>query len=165
MQNQLLYLFQELNKYLDIYIKAYTTYRLQIKKENVESKKQAALEQMEDALLMIEDVINRIDSYYQEQSGQFASTISKEDIEIIEDEYIETLTRIDNVEVSLSLNSIQTIPEIVECHKKLLSKFEIMEDNIKFYNNRNLGYKIISPEEAHKYYLNMRKQIRENRYI
>lgn len=40
-----------------------------------------------------------------------------------------------------------------------------MENNIKFYNNQNLGFKIISPEEAHKYYLNMRKQIRENKYI
>lgn len=162
----LIYLFEELNKYLDKYIKAYTTYRLLIKRENVESRKASALEQIQEALEMIEDIMSRIDEYYSDEIGQFVSDISEEDLEIIKDEYIETLTRIDNIELSLSLSSIQKFPEIVECHKLLLRKFEILESNIEIYNKQaNLGFKIISPEDAHEYYDNMRKQIRENRYI
>lgn len=162
----LIYLFEELNRYLDKYIKAYTTYRLQIKREDAESKKASALEQMQEALDMIEDIMSRIDEYYSDEVGHFVSDISKEDIEIIEDEYIETLTRIDNIELSLSLSSIQKFPEVVECHELLLRKFKIMEDNIEIYNKQaNLGFKIISPEEAHKYYDNMKKQIRESRYV
>lgn len=162
--NPLINLFQKLNHQLDIYIKAYTTYRLLLKKEDLNSKKESALEQMQDALLMISDIINKIDSYYKEETRNFVSDISKEDLEIIDDEYIETLNRIDNIELSLSLKSLQKFPEIVENHKKLLNRFSTMENNIEYYNKRaNLGFKIISPEEAHKHYDNLKKQIRENR--
>lgn len=119
---------------------------------------------MKDALRMIEDVTSRIDNYYSSTEGNFVDTTSKDDAEIIKDEYIEILTRIDVIELSLSLNSIQKFPEVVKCHKTLLQRFNVMESNIEFYNSQtNLGFTVISPEEAHKRYASMKKQIRENR--
>lgn len=162
---KLLKLFEELNEYLQIYFHAYNEFRTQALKEDVESKKKAAIEQMQDALILIEDVIEKIESCYSDELRLFYETLSKDEIEELNSEYMESINRLDNIQFSLKLPALQKYTEVVDLHKRLITRFNVMENNIKVYNNsevvQNFGFKIISPEEAHKKYGEMRAMIEE----
>lgn len=160
---EILQLFRELNKWLSQYSKAYILYRTQTKQENVESKKIFALDQMREALSMIESIIDKINFYFEDSIGDFVTGLTENELDEINDEYVELLTRLDNIEISYSLPTIRENTEVSEMHERLINRFTVMESNINYYNNHNLGFKVISPEEAHKYYDSMRKRVRENR--
>lgn len=162
---KLLKLFEELNEYLQIYFHAYNEFRTQALKEDVESKKKAAIEQMRDALILIEDVIEKIETCYSDELRLFYKTLSKDEIEELNSEYIESINRLDNIQFSLKLPALQKYTEVIDLHKRLIARFNVMENNIKVYNNsevvQSFGFKIISPEEAHKKYDEMRVMIKE----
>lgn len=160
---EILQLFRELNKWLSQYSKAYILYRTQTKQENVKSKKTFALDQMREALSMIEGIIDKIDFYFEDSIGDFVTGLTENELDEINDEYVELLTRLDNIEISYSLPTIRENTEVSEMHERLINRFTVMESNISYYNSHNLGFKVISPEEAHKYYDSMRKRVRENR--
>lgn len=162
---KLLKLFEELNEYLQIYSHAYTEFRTQALKEDVESKKKAAIERMQDTLTLIEDVIERIETCYSDELRLFYKTLSKDEIEELNSEYIESINRLDNIQFSLKLPALQKYTEVIDLHKRLIARFNVMENNIKVYNNsevvQSFGFKIISPEETHKKYDEMRAMIKE----
>lgn len=162
---KLLKLFEELNEYLQIYSHAYTEFRTQALKEDIESKKKAAIEQMQDALTLIEDVIERIETCYSDELQLFYKTLSKDEIEEINSEYMESINRLDNIQFSLKLSALQKYKEVIDLHKRLIAKFNVMENNIKVYNNsevvQDFGFAIISPEEAHRKYDEIRALIKE----
>lgn len=56
----------------------------------------------------------------------------------------------------MTLPGVQKFPELIEMHSQVTKQFEILNNNINFYNNQpevvEFGFKIISPEEAAELY-------------
>lgn len=159
MKVTLLKLLDTLQHWILEYEDAYRNYKLCLRKQESFTHETAkdAKSRMEYALVEIKYLREKISKCFTEEGYvELLETLTKEDVEKISDRYQELFNEVAYIKVEMSLPGVQNFPELIEMHSQVIKQFEILNNNINFYNNQpevvELGFKIISPEEAAKLY-------------
>lgn len=158
-KNKLLKLFDKLQHWILEYEDAYRNYKLCLRKQESFTHETAkdAKSRMEYALTEIKYLREKISKCFTKEGYvELLETLTKEAVEEISDRYQELFNEVTYIKMEMTLPGVQKFPELMEMHSQVTKQFEILNNNIKFYNNQpevvEFGFKIISPEEAAELY-------------
>lgn len=134
-----------------------------INAEKLLARKEDLERRIDSTLAMISDIYDQLDEYF--NNGYF-SEIDEETAKGISDEYIEIINNMDPINFMASLPTMKKFPDILDKNRYLQNEFKKLSNNIEVYNTvakrENWSFSIIDPEEALKYYKNMRSHIAED---
>lgn len=163
--DKLLELFRKLNHSLNNYYIAYKelkrySRKFEADKSNVESKRIDAERRIKASKEDCDNLLTQIDKLF---NNSYFAPVNEKMRNEIDDEFIGLVNNIRAIEDTMQIPSTKNNLKIMEMHASLISNFQKLENNISVYNRtaeqEHWKFKFIEPEESHKRYNKMSKEI------
>lgn len=163
--DKFLELFRRLNHNLNNYYIAYKelkrySRKFEADKNNIEFKRIDAERRIKASKEDCDNLLTQIDKLF---NNSYFAPVNEEMKNEIGDEFIGLVNNIRAIEDTIQIPSTKNNPKIMEMHVSLIDNFQKLENNISVYNHtveqEHWKFKFIEPEEAHKRYNKMSKEI------